>query len=273
LENSELQVSRLAFGTATLHHLISAKARQRLLATAFENGFTHFDTAPLYGYGIAEQELGRFARGRRSHVTIATKVGLYPPPGARATTGSVLLRKAVGKVVPACNSPERDWSLDRAKRSLDTSLRRLAVDYVDLLLLHEPVSGTIEIDSLRAWLEHEKSVGRIRAFGLAGAADHMAPMIAHSRLAGVLQIRDSIVGREADVLLMSGRSPQLTYGYLSASAPRSHPEGVACTLSQAFVRHPLGSIIVSSRYTSHVTQLAHIAERYDHENQPQPSTR
>jgi aryl-alcohol dehydrogenase-like predicted oxidoreductase len=58
LAKTEIVTSRLGFGTARLHYL-APRERQALLAAAAELGVVHFDTAPAYGDGIAETELGR----------------------------------------------------------------------------------------------------------------------------------------------------------------------------------------------------------------------
>ncbi len=57
---------------------LTSAGRLRLLEVAFEEGISHFDTAPLYGQGLAESLLGRFARSRRDALTITTKFGLVP---------------------------------------------------------------------------------------------------------------------------------------------------------------------------------------------------
>lgn len=57
---------------------LTSAGRLRLLEVAFEEGITHFDTAPLYGQGLAESLLGKFARSRRDSLTITTKFGLVP---------------------------------------------------------------------------------------------------------------------------------------------------------------------------------------------------
>lgn len=57
---------------------LTSAGRLRLLEVAFEEGITHFDTAPLYGQGLAESVLGKFARSRREALTITTKFGLVP---------------------------------------------------------------------------------------------------------------------------------------------------------------------------------------------------
>ena len=84
LPGTHLTLSRFSFGTASLHHLGALGKQLRHLRAALEAGFSHFDTAPLYGFGMAERALGRaFGDARSEAVTIATKVGLYPPGGAR----------------------------------------------------------------------------------------------------------------------------------------------------------------------------------------------
>src|SRR5262245_5364479 len=72
-----LTTTRLAFGTSRLHYL-SRGDGQRLLAAAADIGIKHFDTAPAYGDGLSERELGRLIRERRSNVVIATKYGIPP---------------------------------------------------------------------------------------------------------------------------------------------------------------------------------------------------
>jgi len=57
---------------------LTTSGRLRLLETAYDHGIHHFDTAPLYGQGLAESLLGRFARSRRDRLTITTKFGLLP---------------------------------------------------------------------------------------------------------------------------------------------------------------------------------------------------
>src|SRR3712207_7513257 len=50
------------------------RSRQELLGSALDAGFTHFDTAPMYGEGMAERTLGQFlSRRLRQQVTLATK--------------------------------------------------------------------------------------------------------------------------------------------------------------------------------------------------------
>ena len=88
--------------------------------TAFERGVTHFDLANNYGppYGAAEQQFGRVLattfKGHRDELVITTKAGWDMWPG-----------------------PYGDWgSRKYLLASLDQSLKRLGLDYVDIFYSH-----------------------------------------------------------------------------------------------------------------------------------------
>ena len=67
-----LRVSRLSFGTSRLHRILNKKKRLNILESAAIKGVNHFDTAPLYGYGQSERDLGEIFRSEKE-ITIATK--------------------------------------------------------------------------------------------------------------------------------------------------------------------------------------------------------
>jgi len=260
LPGTEISVSRLSFGTARLHHLPTSRGRQDLLAAAFDHGFSHFDTAPYYGFGIAEQELGRFLKSRGGGITITTKVGLYPPGGLHPSTVSVWTRKVAGKVLPALSRPVVNWSIAAAAKSLDRSLRRLGIERIDLLLLHEPVLDALQSEIILEWLKREQESGRIRAWGVAGQAHCMDAWLSIDHpLAKVLQVRDSLDRKEADLVRSRGRDLQITYGYLSSSATVPGTPRAMETLEMALRRNTTGSILVSTRQLAHVRELASVA--------------
>jgi aryl-alcohol dehydrogenase-like predicted oxidoreductase len=57
------------------------RSRWRRSSTRSTHGVTLFDTADAYGFGHNEELLGRFLRGKREQVTIATKFGLVRKQG------------------------------------------------------------------------------------------------------------------------------------------------------------------------------------------------
>lgn len=253
IENTDITVSHVAYGTASLHRVFRAKERQRLLEAAAEIGITHFDTSPFYGFGLAEKDLGRFLRGRRSRFTVTTKVGLYSRGHAGYSVTSVWMRKAVGKVAPKLSLPEVNWEVSRASMSLKASLQRLNTEYVDFLLLHEPVFGLVAEDEFVRWIEQEVSKGTVRAWGVAGASNSVRPFVVNrSPLAKVIQTQDTLEKGQADFVLKWGRKLQFTYGYISSSLQTGQGAGVVGVLRQALQRNPTGAVIVSSTRVRHI---------------------
>ncbi len=261
LQGIDIKISRLSFGTGSLHHILTSQRRQRLLAAALYHGFSHFDTSPYYGFGMAEEELGKFMRSHRNSVTTTTKVGLYPPRDLRPTSVCIWTTKLLGKIMPTLSRPTVDWSIAAAARSLDCSLRRLGSDHVDLLLLHEPVSGAVESEVFLDWLTRERAKGKIRGWGLAGHAACMDNWLSVNHLLGmVLQVRDSLDRKEADTVKIYGRNLQFTYGYLSSAQRFSGELNATKILEKALRRNAHGSIIVSTRKLARLKELATVVQ-------------
>ena len=82
LGRTGLQVSVLGYGAGAVGGLMvrGAPAEQEAsVARALEAGITYFDTAPLYGNGESERNLGRVLKALRAEVVLGTKVRLSPP--------------------------------------------------------------------------------------------------------------------------------------------------------------------------------------------------
>ncbi|MGZ4291531.1 MAG: aldo/keto reductase, partial [Gaiellaceae bacterium] len=108
---------------------VSSATARATVDTAWELGIRAFDTAPLYGAGLAEQRLGEALAGRaRDEYTISTKVGrvLKPGPSSPHFVGAPALQ------------PVFDFTPDGIRRSLAESLDRLQLERVDIALLHDP---------------------------------------------------------------------------------------------------------------------------------------
>lgn len=262
LAGTDLPVSRFSFGTASLFNAGSGRMRANVLAAAVDHGFTHFDTAPYYGFGTAERDLRPLLKAHPG-ITVATKVGIYAPGGEAQSAASVFLRKAAGRIVPALSRPTIDWSVTRARQSLTASLRRLGRARVDLYLLHEPELGLLDSDEWLRWLESERD--RVGRFGIAVDARRLKPFLeAESPLASVIQTLDSIENREADVILDHHRPLQITYGYVRA-ARQAGRLNVPAVLAAALRRNRNGSVIVSTRKPGRLRQYAEISAAVDSE--------
>lgn len=257
LPGTGLTVSRFVFGTGSLHHLGNRSAQVAHLQAAAEAGFSHFDTAPLYGFGQAEEALGlAFGANTGAGITVTTKVGLYPPGGTGQSRFTVLGRKVLGRLAPSLSRPQANWLVFRARTSLDQSLERLRREHVDLLLLHEPDHELIETDEWLAWLEKEQG-DRVSKFGICGEVERLVKFVHTANpLAAVIQSPDSNEGREADQLRTHGCFPQLTYGYLSSASGSARSDDV---LRGALARNQSGAIVVSTRNRSRLARFSELS--------------
>ena len=259
LPDCGLQVSRLSFGTARLHHLSTSARRQAILASAVDLGFTHVDTSPLYGFGIAEAEVGKFLRRSGTGLTVASKIGLYPPGGRTSSSTAVLLRKVAGKVVPGLSRAVGDWAIAAAGRSLESTLAALGRDRVDVLFLHEPRPDLLDADGFLEWLGKQKKEGKVRHWGLAGPLDSFTPWVTGGHpLSEVLQIEDAGEGGGARRLLKQGREPQFSFGGLGGRRGRGGEFLATNALKAALERNRHGSVVVESGKAAHLRELASV---------------
>jgi D-threo-aldose 1-dehydrogenase len=127
--------SEIGMGGGPLGNLyapLSDAMAEGALQAAWDGGIRHFDTAPFYGSGLAELRLGRFLAARpRDGFTLSTKVGRVLEPEAEGQGVDATFPGRLAFV------PRFDYSHDGIMRSFEASLRRLGVDRVDLLLLHD----------------------------------------------------------------------------------------------------------------------------------------
>lgn len=125
----------LGFGSAPIGNLYRPMTdgdADALLRAAWGAGLRYFDTAPLYGFGLSERRLGDFLRGKpRDSFFLSTKVGriLVSNDGWHEQRDYFL-------DAPACE-PVFDYSYDGIMRSFEASLERLALDRIDILLMHD----------------------------------------------------------------------------------------------------------------------------------------
>lgn len=132
-----------------------------LLSAAYDSGIRHFDVAPLYGWGAAEELFGAFAANKRD-VAIVTKAGIAAPSKIQR-----LIAKAPG--LPAARAKFGQFNPGQVSRSLEGSLARLGVEQVDALLLHEAAAALVT-DELVAELQMLKQSGKTQKLGLATSA-------------------------------------------------------------------------------------------------------
>jgi len=130
-----LDFTALGFGTAPLGNFLQKleeKDCDDAIEAAWAVGMRHFDTAPLYGLGLSEGRLGRVLRGKpRASYVLSTKVGrLLEPAAPGEANGGIYVDVPPLKFI-------YDYSYDAVMRSFESSLKRLGLDRVDILYVHD----------------------------------------------------------------------------------------------------------------------------------------
>lgn len=115
------------------------------LAAALEHGIDFLDTADMYGSGHNEELVGRFLKGRRDQVVLATKFGIVREPGV------------AGRRVD--NSPAY------IRTAVEASLKRLGTDVIDLYYMHRRNTDVPVEDAVGAMAELVQA-GKVRQIGL-----------------------------------------------------------------------------------------------------------
>ena len=131
---TDIEVTELSFGGAPLgavgDRLTDADV-DAIVARARAGGIRYFDTAPLYGHGLSEKRLGSALRTvPREDFVLSTKVGRLLVPEADG-------ERYVGMQDAEPVAIRYDYSFDAVRRSLESSLARLGLDRVDILLCHD----------------------------------------------------------------------------------------------------------------------------------------
>ena len=231
LRGTPVVTTSLGYGCAQLLRVASARGRARLLAEAYDAGIRHFDVARSYGFGAAEEELGKFARGRRDRLVIATKFGIDVGSGGRvfrAVQGVPRrlvglfpwLRRAARNRAGVLLAPRR-YDAAKARESLEASLRALRTDYVDLFLLHEPTLEAVLHGDVLPFLVAAREAGTIRAFGVSGALGEVERISARMpELAPLAQFPSDAITRAAEKAALPDGTAIVTYGPFSAALER-----------------------------------------------------
>lgn len=146
LGNTGMEVSCLSLGASSLggvFHDIDETQGIDTVCTAVEKGINFIDVSPYYGFLKAETVLGKALQQLpREKYFLSTKVGRYGQDGVKSW----------------------DYSATRAIRSVEESLARLHVDYIDLINVHD-----IEFSDLNQVIEETlPALHSLKALGVVG---------------------------------------------------------------------------------------------------------
>ncbi|MEM8788692.1 MAG: aldo/keto reductase [Pseudomonadota bacterium] len=253
-----LNFTELGFGTAPLGNLyraISDAEADQILADAWAGGVRYYDTAPLYGLGLAETRLNRFLRGKpRDEYVLSSKVGrlLAPcPPEDRDGFGKWFEVPARREVY--------DFSYDGVMRSIEFSLERLGTHRLDLVFAHDidvPNQGSraavnAKVDQLMAGGYHALSSlrdqGVITGFG-AGVNEW--------------EVCQQLTERgDFDIFLLAGRYTLLEQQALESFLPLARSRGIGIVIGGPYNSGILATGPVDGAYYNYDAAPADVLDR------------
>jgi aryl-alcohol dehydrogenase-like predicted oxidoreductase len=222
---ASLHTSVAGFGCVGLTALDDDRRAAQLLERALDRGVTHFDVAPLYGFGRAELILGRFLECRRAQVTVTTKFGLAPPKLAAQNPSLVAFAKRILRHLPAVkrlahryaaqSTRVSAFSVRDAEASLHSSLRNLRTDYVDVLLLHEGSVEDARNEELLAFADREIARGTVRFYGLGSGSHRVLPdLTKYPAAIKIFQFENDILARQMQAFSGATGRSFITHGAL-----------------------------------------------------------
>jgi L-galactose dehydrogenase/L-glyceraldehyde 3-phosphate reductase len=190
LGRTGLKVSVIGFGCGMVGGLMvggSAAEQEVAVGSAIDAGINYFDTAPFYGAGRSEENLGRVLQALRQRPIVGTKFRVNPDVGS-------------GRPIA-----------EAVATSVEESLRRLRLDRIDLLQLHNPVSpegagGALSVATVLGGispaLQRLIEQGKVRYAGLTGLGH--APSVVELAKSGLFytaQVSYSLLNPSAAVPL------------------------------------------------------------------------
>lgn len=154
-----LKVSSLGFGASPLGNVFGTVQEEDAIASVHEAvrlGINYFDTSPYYGGTLSEQVLGKALNTltvSRDQYVVSTKCGRY--------------------------KEGFDFSAQRVTQSIDESLARLKLDYVDILQCHDIEFGSLDqiVNETIPALQKIKDTGKIRYIGITGLPLNIFPYV------------------------------------------------------------------------------------------------
>lgn len=179
---TDLKISRIGLGTWQFSEawgVTDYEKAKAIIAKAYELGINFYDTAMVYGRGMSEEFLGRALRElgiKRDEVVIATKI------------------------------PGDFLSPDDVFRAVDKSLKRLGVDYVDLMQLHwPPCWHNYPTCGYAKALERLVQLGRIKYIGVSNypiaLIDELRSCFSTIDIVS-MQYRYNLIERQAEIELI-----------------------------------------------------------------------
>ena len=269
LGGTGLRVTRLGFGAGSIAGLytpVDDADAVSVVRHAWQIGVRLFDAAPLYGFGAGERRLGVGLAGLpRDAFVLSTKVGRLVRSADTIAPGTEVDRQAIGDVEDAFFADTRgrrmvfDYSADGIRRSVEESLRRLGLDRLDIVFIHDPDDHwEAAIGQAYPALHRMREEGLVRAIGV---GMNQAAMLGRFAREG-----------DFDVFLVANRYTLLDHDALAELLPLCRARGIAVLIGGVMNTGVLVGARPDSRFDyrpvpadvlERARRLAAVCERHD----------
>jgi D-threo-aldose 1-dehydrogenase len=224
----DLEVTAFGFGTAPIGNIfkpISEQESEGMIQAAWDGGVRYFDTAPMYGHGLAELRTGHGLRWKnRDDFVLSSKVGRVLKPARRSDIDFAPWVDAAPFTL------HFDYSYDGTMRAFDDSLQRLGLERMDICFIHDidvftrgaeqPEVFRQAMDGCWRALETLRSEGRVKAIGV-GVNEWQ---VCH----------EALKQHDFDCFLLAGRYTLLEQDALDEFLPLCEKRGAAVVVGGGF---------------------------------------
>lgn len=198
ISSLKLKASRISIGTWAIGGWMWGGTNEqesiKTIHTAFDLGINLIDTAPVYGFGVSEEIVGKAIQqyGNRDRLLIASKVGLEWQDD---------------KVF-------RNSSSKRIHQEIEDSLKRLKTDYIDIYQIHWP-DPLVPIDDTAETMLALLNQGKIRAIGVSNYSISQIEIFQRIAPVHVSQLPFNLFEQEInqDVLPFADKHKIITFAY------------------------------------------------------------
>ncbi|MDU8946545.1 aldo/keto reductase [Ovoidimarina sediminis] len=224
----DLEVTAFGFGTAPIGNIfreIDEETSDGMIQAAWDRGVRYYDTAPMYGHGLAELRTGQSLRWKeRDDFVLSSKVGRRLVPAKRSEIDFAPWTNAAPFVM------EFDYTYDGTMRAFEDSLQRMALERMDICFIHDidvftrgdeqPEVFRQAMDGSWRALESLRDQGVVKAIGV-----------------GVNEwevCHEALKQRDFDCFLLAGRYTLLEQEALDAFLPLCEERGAAVVVGGGF---------------------------------------
>lgn len=224
----DLEVTAFGFGTAPVGNIfreIDEETSDGMFQAAWDAGVRYYDTAPMYGHGLAELRTGQSLRWKnRDDLVLSSKVGRRLVPAKRSDIDFAPWTNA------APFNLEFDYTYDGTMRAFEDSLQRLALERMDICFIHDIdvfTRGDAQPDVFKQAMDGAwKALAKLRDEGVVSAIG-----------VGVNEwqvCQAALEARDFDCFLLAGRYTLLEQEAQDTFLPMCEARGAAVVVGGGF---------------------------------------